>query len=133
MPRGTSHASVPDPRRLAPGPASNPASTSNPAQGLLPARHIGCSGTRPRCLSCVRRDSDCQYVSATSAETKSEMLKRKIEEEKQKSSEYQEFYEAVRNMPDKDFQATFRLVRQGADIGTVLRHIKEGNLLLQPP
>lgn len=51
---------------------------------------------------------------------------RKLLEEKKKSSEYQYFFDAVKNMPQEESQAVYRLVRQRADIKTVVHQIKEG-------
>ncbi|KAL7952129.1 hypothetical protein V8C42DRAFT_306225 [Trichoderma barbatum] len=133
------------PRRLAPGPISEPVSTAAQPPSRVPARRIGvsvaceacrqrkirCSGSRPRCLSCSQKGLDCHYTSANPTETNSAVLKRRFREMKQKSSDYEEFYEAIQNMPAKDSQSIFRLIRRGADINTVVRQIKEGSLLLQ--
>lgn len=56
------------------------------------------------------------------------MLMRKLLEERKKGLEYQYFFNAVKNMPEEESQAVYRLIRQRADIKTVVRQIKEGNL-----
>ncbi|KAL7907447.1 hypothetical protein GGI35DRAFT_456337 [Trichoderma velutinum] len=145
MSQRTSRATASGPRRIAPGPISESASTAAQRPGRLPSRRIGvsvaceacrkrktrCSGTRPKCLLCSQKGIDCHYTSANANETNSAVLKRKFREVKEKTGDYEEFYEAIQSMPAADSQAIFRLVRQGANIKTVLRQIKEGSLLLQ--
>ncbi|KAK4081289.1 uncharacterized protein Triagg1_2821 [Trichoderma aggressivum f. europaeum] len=91
----------------------------------------GLAGSRPKCISCVQKGIDCHYTSANATETNSGVLKRKFQEVKQKTSDYEEFYDALQRMPPSDSQAIFRLIRRGADIKTVMGQITEGNLLLQ--
>lgn len=52
---------------------------------------------------------------------------RRILEEREKSREYECFFDAVKNMPEEESLAVYRLMRQPADIKTVVRQIKEGN------
>ncbi|KAL6828048.1 hypothetical protein V8C40DRAFT_243377 [Trichoderma camerunense] len=147
MSQSTSGATASGPRRIAPGPISESASAPAAAQrrGRLPSRRIGvsvaceacrkrktrCSGSRPKCLSCVQKGIDCHYTSANATETNSAVLKRKFREVKEKTNDYEEFYDSLRGLPDADSQAIFQMIRGGADIKTVMRQIREGNLLLQ--
>ncbi|KAL6890497.1 hypothetical protein GGI43DRAFT_416033 [Trichoderma evansii] len=140
MQRDTSHESAPDPGQPAPNSDSNSTSADNLRQDhTLPKRNgvnaacetcqkskTECSGDQPRCLSCAQQDINCQYAST---ETEAEMLMRKLLEERKKSREYQYFFDAVKNMPEEESQALYRLIRQRADIKTVVRQIKDGNLL----
>lgn len=57
------------------------------------------------------------------------MLMRKLLEERKKNSEYQYFFDSVKNMPQEESQAVYRLVRQQADIKTVVHQIKKGFIL----
>lgn len=54
------------------------------------------------------------------------MWMRKLLEEQKKSGEYQYFFDAVKNMSQEESQAVYRLVRQRADIKTVVHQIREG-------
>ncbi|KAH8123003.1 hypothetical protein ACSS6W_002176 [Trichoderma asperelloides] len=139
MQRDTSHESAPDPGQPAPNSDSSFASADNLLQDHTPPRRNGvntaceacqkskteCSGDQPRCLSCAQQDTNCQYASA---EMETEVLMRKLLEERKKGLEYQYFFNAVKNMPEEESQAVYRLIRQRADIKTVVRQIKEGNL-----
>ncbi|PTB43768.1 hypothetical protein M441DRAFT_54933 [Trichoderma asperellum CBS 433.97] len=139
MQRDTSHESAPDPGQPAPNSDSSSASANNLLQDhTLPRRNgvnasceacqmskTECSGDQPRCLSCAQQDINCHYASA---EIETEVLMRNLLEERKKGLEYQYFFNAVKNMPEEESQAVYRLIRQRADIKTVVRQIKEGNL-----
>lgn len=79
----------------------------------------------------MQKGIDCHYTSANATETNSAVLKRKFREVKEKTNDYEEFYDSLRGLPDTDSQAIFQMIRGGADIKTVMRQIREGNLLLQ--
>jgi hypothetical protein len=51
---------------------------------------------------------------------------RTLLEERKKSTDFQYFFDAVKNMPQEESQAVYRLVRQRADIKTVVHQIKKG-------
>ncbi|UKZ67952.1 uncharacterized protein TrAtP1_009110 [Trichoderma atroviride] len=136
MQRDTSHESAAGPSQPAPNSELSSTSTDNVCQALTLSRRNGvndtceacrksntqCSGDQPTCVSCAQQDAHCQYASA---ETEAEMWMRKLLEEKKKSNEYQYFFDAVKNMPQEESQAVYRLVRQRADIKTVVHQIKE--------
>ncbi|UNI23335.1 hypothetical protein JDV02_009163 [Purpureocillium takamizusanense] len=94
-------------------------------------RKSRCNGQRPKCASCIHRGLHCQYVSATASETNSEALKRKVTEMQQTIEDHERLYAALRNMSEQDSHAVLDKLRLGADVSTVLRQIKEGDLLLQ--
>ncbi|OAQ76307.1 C6 transcription factor [Purpureocillium lilacinum] len=94
-------------------------------------RKSRCNGQRPRCASCIHRGLHCQYVSATASETNSEALKRKVTEMQQRIEDHERLYAALRTMSEQDSRAVLDKLRLGADVSTVLRQIKEGDLLLQ--
>ncbi|KAL6697014.1 hypothetical protein J3F84DRAFT_371912 [Trichoderma pleuroticola] len=145
MSQSTSRATASGPRLIAPGPISESAPAAAQRRGRLPSRRIGvsvaceacrkrktrCNGSRPKCLSCSQKGIDCHYTSANATETNSGVLKRKFQEVKQKTSDYEELYNALRKMPPDDSRAIFLLIRRGVNIKTVMRQIREGSLLLQ--
>ncbi|KAL7899934.1 hypothetical protein HDV63DRAFT_329194 [Trichoderma sp. SZMC 28014] len=137
MKRNISHESAPSLSQPAPNSDSNSTSTDNVCQDLmLPRRNDAndtceacrernteCSGDQPTCVSCAQQETYCQYASA---DTEAEMWMRKLLEEQKKSGEYQYFFDAVKNMSQEESQAVYRLVRQRADIKTVVHQIREG-------
>ncbi|KAJ4005520.1 hypothetical protein NW752_002354 [Fusarium irregulare] len=50
---------------------------------------------------------------------------------KQDSNAYEDFYRMLQARPEEDFTDVLRLVRKGYDVKTMLRHIREADLLLQ--
>ncbi|KAJ6442817.1 Alkaline proteinase [Purpureocillium lavendulum] len=94
-------------------------------------RKSRCNGQRPRCAPCIHRGLNCQYVTATASETNSEALKRKVTEMEQRVEDYERLYTALRHMKEEDAHAVLNKLRLGADVSTVLRQIREGDLLLQ--
>ncbi|KAL7920323.1 hypothetical protein ACQKWADRAFT_298690 [Trichoderma austrokoningii] len=120
MQRDTSHQNAPNSDL-----SSTSRSDSNATCEACQKSKTTCSGGQPRCLSCAQQGISCQYAST---ETEVEKLMRKLLEERKKNSEYQFFFNAVKNMPLDESQAVYRLVRQRANITTVVHQIKEGKL-----
>lgn len=48
-----------------------------------------------------------------------------------KKSPYQELFELVRGLSDQEAEHVFQRIRTGADVTTILNHIRVGNVLLQ--
>ncbi|KKO98434.1 hypothetical protein THAR02_09461 [Trichoderma harzianum] len=94
-------------------------------------RKIKCNGNRPKCAGCQTRDIDCKYDSVYREETNTAVLKRKYREENKKSSAFEELFNAIQTCSEKDAKTMFSLVRQGVEPGTLLRQIRECDLLLQ--
>ncbi|RFU81128.1 hypothetical protein TARUN_1082 [Trichoderma arundinaceum] len=90
-----------------------------------------CDGNRPKCSGCATRQLDCHYSSANRSETISAALKRKYREEHEKSDVFEELFTALKSCPETDAMTMFSLVRQGVDPGSLLRRMKDCDLLLQ--
>jgi hypothetical protein len=60
-----------------------------------------------------------------------ETLKRKYDAMSETKNSYEELVSYLVEMPDRDATGILHRMRAGADIKSILRHIKEGNLLLQ--
>lgn len=84
-----------------------------------------CSGERPTCGACLKRQSDCQYV-----ETEARQAKRKYEELRKRRSVHEELFGLMRTLPEQDAVELLRRVR-GGDPGAILNHFRDGDLLLQ--
>jgi hypothetical protein len=90
-----------------------------------------CGGARPRCAFCLARNIDCKYETATEGETHGGALKRKYAELHEQKSTFEEIYEILRGRPFAEANEVFTRIRGGADPETVLRYVKDGDLLLQ--
>jgi hypothetical protein len=73
----------------------------------------------------------CQYASAHRGETFTTALKRKYQEENEKTTAYEELFTTLQNCPEKDAVSMFSLVRQGVDPRYLLRKMKNCDLLMQ--
>ncbi|PON25487.1 hypothetical protein TGAM01_v205781 [Trichoderma gamsii] len=89
-----------------------------------------CSGERPKCASCVSRNTPCEYNTATD-ETHSNALKRKYDELLHRKTHYEELYELLQTRPPEEATEVYKRIRAGDDAGFLLRLIQDGNLLLQ--
>jgi len=93
---------------------------------------------RPSCAACVSLGQDCEYRSGPSENSKLGTLKRKHDELvreneqlKESHTTLQQLFHAMRSRPEGDADTIFRRIRSGADVGSVLRHVQTGDLLLQ--
>ncbi|KAI5867928.1 hypothetical protein GGS23DRAFT_591738 [Durotheca rogersii] len=93
-------------------------------------RKSKCNAERPRCSLCVRHGTDCQYATAP-AETHSQALKRKHSELQDRITPYEELFDFLKTKSDTESVEILRRIRSGADVGSVLRHAKDGDLLIQ--
>lgn len=89
-----------------------------------------CNAARPKCSACIARDADCHY-DTTSTETHSQALKRKYNELHSRTTAFEELYEILQTRPERVVQSVLQRIRTGADVHTVLRHVRDGDLLLQ--
>lgn len=72
----------------------------------------------------------CQYRTE-SAETHGQALKRKFDQVQDRISLYEELFGFLRTMPERDAQDVLRRLRAGADVATLLTHVRSGDILLQ--
>ncbi|KAK0736367.1 hypothetical protein B0T21DRAFT_401867 [Apiosordaria backusii] len=94
-------------------------------------RKARCNAERPSCAYCVSTDILCVYDTSASHETHSQALKRKFGELEARAAIYVELYELLRDRPDIESAEIFKRIRGGGTPGSILRRIKEGDLLLQ--
>jgi hypothetical protein len=82
------------------------------------------------CSTCSGRGTNCEYR-AFSAETHSQALKRKFGELQGNLNAYEELFDILRSRSKLEAFNILHRIRSGADVYTVLRHVKDGDLLLQ--
>ena len=82
-------------------------------------------------MACVKHGSECHYASASPSETYSQALKRKCDETREETDIYKELYQYLRDLPENQGLEVLRRIRLGATVTTIVRQIKDGDLLLQ--
>ncbi|KAI8680546.1 Zn(2)-C6 fungal-type domain-containing protein [Fusarium keratoplasticum] len=135
-------------RSLLPAPVSNSeGSTSGSDQGpSLPSlrpranltkiacescrkRKAKCCGERPKCRGCINRGVQCHYQDSGRDQ---HVLKRKYDEIQKKANTYEQLYHLLTCLPEREAQGILRRLREGADVATTTRQVKDGDLPLQP-
>ncbi|CAO2648428.1 Nn.00g076950.m01.CDS01 [Neocucurbitaria sp. VM-36] len=94
------------------------------------ARKTRCNGERPVCLECVKRSTSCYYV-ARLAETQGQAIKRKHDEMQVKNEAYDELFSLIKTRPENESHEILRRIKMGAGVESVLRHVKDADLLIQ--
>lgn len=94
-------------------------------------RKAKCNAERPSCAYCVNADIPCVYDTSARNKTHSQALKRKFGELEARAAAYIELYELLRDRSDIESAEIFRRIRMGGPPESILRRIKEGDLLLQ--
>lgn len=82
------------------------------------------------CPTCVAHGTNCEYRTS-STETHSQALKRKFGELQNDQNAYEELFDILRSRPELEAFSILHRIRSGIDIQTILRHVKDGDLLLQ--
>ena len=90
-----------------------------------------CSGERPTCTKCTQMSTECHYETVSTGETHIQALKRKYDELRTSTSPYEELFEHLKSLHEKEGQQILRRIKAGADVDTLLSQIRDGNLLLQ--
>ncbi|KAH7561888.1 hypothetical protein BM1_02992 [Bipolaris maydis] len=85
-----------------------------------------CDG-KPTCTACVKRNSTCDYYTPT--ETR--QIWKKHGHLQQQQSTYEDFIGFLRTMTEQDAVEVFRLLKAGTNIDSIVKHVRDGNLLLQ--
>lgn len=62
---------------------------------------------------------------------KPQALKRKLSEVEGRLEAHEELYRIIQSRPEEDGLSILRRIRQGHDVDTILRHLKDGDLLVQ--
>lgn len=79
----------------------------------------------------MNADIPCVYDTSARNETHSQALKRKFGELEARAAVYVELYELLRDRSDIECAEIFKRIRMGGPPESILRRIKEGDLLLQ--
>ncbi|KAL7626163.1 hypothetical protein AAE478_002933 [Parahypoxylon ruwenzoriense] len=93
-------------------------------------RKSKCNAERPQCSLCIRHGTDCRYATAPT-ETHSQALKRKHGELQDRITPYEELFDILKTKSETESLEILRRIRSGADVGSILRHAKDGDLLIQ--
>ncbi|KAF2475124.1 uncharacterized protein BDR25DRAFT_186444, partial [Lindgomyces ingoldianus] len=93
-------------------------------------RKTKCDAQRPRCSVCISRNADCDY-DTVSTETHSQALKRKFDELQQSKSTYEQIFDMLKARTEQEATIIMQRIRNGVDADTIIRHVEDGDLLLQ--
>ncbi|EXM13689.1 hypothetical protein FOTG_17868 [Fusarium oxysporum f. sp. vasinfectum 25433] len=135
-------------RGLLPGPALKPeGTTSGSGQGpsLRPGLHpratqtkvacepcrkrkTKCGGEHPKCSACINKGLECHYQASNQDFC---VLKRKYDEIEEKASIYEQLHHFLISLPERESNGILRRLREGADAATIIRQVKDGDLLVQ--
>ncbi|RFU81944.1 c6 transcription factor [Trichoderma arundinaceum] len=128
---------LPASARRSPSATARRSTASAARQNMVPAacnacrkQKTKCSGERPTCRRCAQRRADCQYTTEP-GETVSQAIKRGYKDLRYRTSVHGEFFDLLKNLPEQEAQHVFQRIRAGADVTTILNHVRAGNLLLQ--
>ncbi|GAB1312659.1 Zn(2)-C6 fungal-type domain-containing protein [Madurella fahalii] len=94
-------------------------------------RKIKCDGSWPVCSACVANGGKCVFISADPAESRSAALKRKFDEIRDRVSAQEELYALLRTRDQTEVNEILRRLRAGSDVESILRYVRDGDLLLQ--
>ncbi|KAI1410532.1 hypothetical protein F5Y13DRAFT_201990 [Hypoxylon sp. FL1857] len=94
-------------------------------------RKSKCNAARPKCDLCVRHGTDCRYATTGPAETHSQALKRKHSELQNRFTPYEELFDLLKTKSETESLEILRRIRSGNDVGSIIRHAKDGDLLIQ--
>ncbi|EGY20883.1 uncharacterized protein VDAG_02407 [Verticillium dahliae VdLs.17] len=89
-----------------------------------------CSAHRPQCLRCQRLSKECVY-NTTPTETQQQSFQRKYGELEARNTDLEYLFSFFRDGPETDVYVVLRRIRDGADLKSLGRHIRDGSLLLQ--
>jgi hypothetical protein len=90
-----------------------------------------CSADRPECNVCALRGTKCVYDTLTEAESHVQALKRKYTDLLEHTTSYEKIYAALQSRPVGEANEIYDYIRRGTDAESVLRRVREGELLLQ--
>ena len=89
-----------------------------------------CTGERPKCGTCITRGTACHYAT-TSKETHSQALKRKYDELQTQQSPFEELFDILKTKSETEAMEILRRIRAGGSAEAIVRHVKDGDLLMQ--
>ncbi|KAK1982363.1 hypothetical protein LZ30DRAFT_781354 [Colletotrichum cereale] len=126
--------------RVASGPRRRqPSSNPNPKpkrRNVLVAcesckkRKIKCSAGRPECSGCTAKGLECRY-NADPSESRAASLKRRHDEMASRNDSLEQFFAAMRFMPEGEAHDVLKRIRSGASADDIVREIEAGCLLVE--
>ncbi|KAF2633414.1 hypothetical protein BU25DRAFT_444169 [Macroventuria anomochaeta] len=90
----------------------------------------GNEGVRPVCWECLKRSTLCHYA-AHLTETQGQAVKRKHDALRIQNEAYAELFALIQTRPDNESLEILRRIKMGADVESILRHVRDGDLLVQ--
>ncbi|AEO69771.1 uncharacterized protein THITE_2032143, partial [Thermothielavioides terrestris NRRL 8126] len=93
-------------------------------------RRVKCNAARP-CSYCASAGINCVYTTSSATETHFQALKRRYSEAHERESTFREIWEHLRDRPLKEAEEILKRIRLGSQPESVLRFVREGDLLLQ--
>ncbi|KAI9154761.1 Nitrogen assimilation transcription factor nirA [Paramyrothecium foliicola] len=93
-------------------------------------RKSKCSAERPTCDQCLKIGTDCVYETRET-ETVQQARRRKLDEAVFRSDAFEKLYQYLRTKTEDEAAVIVRKLREGIDIDSLLRHVEDGDLLLQ--
>ena len=85
-----------------------------------------CDRVRPTCGKCVVRGSSCRF-----GDTEARAIKQRYQQLKDRRTAQEELYQMMQTMSEDDAAEIFRRVRSGAKADAIVRHVRDGNLILE--
>ncbi|KAI9148245.1 Dehydrogenase orsE [Paramyrothecium foliicola] len=92
---------------------------------------VKCSGDRPVCRRCRQRKVACHYSLLPGDPTTSKALRQDLKDLRSRATANEEIITLLRNLPDQDAQAVLQRLRSGADVTSLLNHVKAGDVMMQ--
>ncbi|KAF5571266.1 C6 transcription factor [Fusarium phyllophilum] len=92
-------------------------------------RKVRCDGQEPRCAVCVKRGLLCEYSPTENQSNK--VIRRKLTDIEKRLHAHEELYSILQNRTEEESLSIIRRIKSGQDVRTVLRHLQDGDLLLQ--
>lgn len=123
---------TPRPATITTAPSVGRARPSHISAACRPCRKqkTKCSGERPVCDRCVKRNTECHYTTRP-GETEAQARNRAHGDLRDRTTTHREILELLRNLPDRDAQGVLQSIRAGTDFETIVKHVRAGDLLLQ--
>lgn len=78
---------------------------------------------------CIKHGGLCEYTVTNSQENK--IIKRQLIDTKERLQAHEELYSILQTKPAEETKTILDRIRTGQDVRTVLRHLRDGDLLLQ--
>ncbi|KXX81374.1 Nitrogen assimilation transcription factor nirA [Madurella mycetomatis] len=95
------------------------------------ANSLQCDAARPSCGYCVSAGVNCAYSTGSERETHAQALKRKLTELSEREATYQQIFDHLRSRTEAESSEIVKRIRSGGDPESILRYIKDADLLLQ--